>query len=124
MSGADGKDIILSEEGSKEKESSVNQSPFSAYAVFSQITFIVLSPLLLFIWGGSWLVARFSLPSWLTGVFIVLGIITMIGSLVSYLYKLINRYGTDKKEKYQKVKYDRRDYDYYDDFRKEYKNKQ
>ena len=48
-------------------------NPFSVYAVASQIGFMVILPLLLFIWGGAWLVEKFSLPQWLMPVFIALG---------------------------------------------------
>lgn len=91
------------------------EKPVAAYAVVSHITFIVLTPLLVFIWGGSWLVEEFSLPEFLTGVFVITGIFIMICSLISYLYKLIKIFDTDKKDEYQKLKYDRRDYDFYDD---------
>lgn len=86
---------------------------FSAYAVASQVGFLVIIPLLVFIWGGSWLVNRFSLPSWLMVVFVFLGIFVMIGSVTSYLYRMIRMYGGDKKpEKNSKLKHDVRDHDW------------
>lgn len=100
------------------KNTSANQKPFAAYAVVSQISFIVLLPLLLFIWGGSWLVDKLSLPAQMMGVFVVFGVVVMVGSLVSYLYKLIRYYDTDKKDKYRKLKFDNKDFDFYDDYKK------
>lgn len=93
-------------------------NPFSVYAVVSQISFVILTPLLIFIWGGTWLVKQFSLPSWLNVVFILLGIVVMICSAVSYLTNLIKMYDNKKDkpvDKYDHLKNDRKDYDYYDD---------
>lgn len=89
---------------------------FSAYAVASQVGFLVIIPLLVFIWGGSWLVNRFSLPGWLMVLFVFLGIFVMISSVTTYLYRMIRMYGGDKKpEKNSKLKHDVRDHDYYND---------
>lgn len=90
-------------------------NPFSVYAVVSQIGFMVIVPLLVFIWGGSWLVERFALPRWLMVVFIVLGIITMISSVGSYLVKLTQRYGKSDVPKVSELHHDTRDHDYYDE---------
>ena len=65
------------------------QNPFSVYAVVSQVGFMVVVPLLLFIWGGSWLITRFSLPGWLMIVSAVTGIAVMISSVCTYLKKMI-----------------------------------
>ena len=93
-----------------------HDNPFSAYAVASHVGFLVICPLLLFIWGGSWLVQRFELPGWLMIVFIFLGIFVMIGSVTSYLMQMIKMYGGDKKpEKTSKLSHDVRDHDYYHD---------
>lgn len=95
-------------------------NPFSAYAIASQVGFLVICPLLLFIWGGSWLVQRFELPNWLMIVFVFVGIFVMIGSVTSYLYRMIRMYGGDKKpDPGSKLSHDLRDHDYYDD---EYKS--
>ena len=96
---------------------SKRDNPFSAYAVASQVGFLVIIPLLVFIWGGSWLVNRFSLPGWLMIVFVFLGIFVMIGSVTSYLYRMIRMYGGDRKpEKNSELKHDIRDHDYYDSY--------
>ena len=96
-------------------------NPFTAYSVVSQIAFIVLTPLLLFIWGGTWLVSEFSLPSWLNIVFILLGIIVMVSSAAAYLSKVIRMYDNKKdkqKSEYDYLKNDSKDYDYYDEHAK------
>lgn len=91
-----------------------HSSNLSAYAVASQVGFMVIIPLLLFIWGGSWLVNRFSLPDWLMIIFVFLGIFVMICSVTTYLYRMIRMYGGDSKpEKNSKLKHDVRDHDYY-----------
>lgn len=89
-------------------------SPFSVYAVVSQIGFMVIIPLLVFIWGGSWLIERFGLPQWLMAVFIALGIVTMISSVGSYLLKLTKKYGKSEVPKVLELHHDTRDHDYYD----------
>ncbi|MFR2154451.1 MAG: AtpZ/AtpI family protein [[Eubacterium] siraeum] len=53
-------------------------NPLKVYAVVSQIGFLVITPLLIFIWGGSVLVNKFSLPSWVMILLVFAGIITMI----------------------------------------------
>ncbi|MCL2086808.1 MAG: hypothetical protein FWH05_04340 [Oscillospiraceae bacterium] len=82
-----------------------------AYTVFSQISFVVITPLLVFVVGGVWVVRRFELPDVLAAISIVLGIVIMLASLISYLYKLILIYGKDEKDPYRKYKTDRKDYD-------------
>lgn len=94
---------------------SKKENPFSVYAVVSQVGFMVIVPLLLFIWGGSWLIERFSLPRWLMIVFVLLGIITMVSSVGTYLLKMIKMYGgNDTPKKTSKLHHDVKDHDYYD----------
>lgn len=93
-----------------------DDNPFKAYVVASQIAFIVLCPLLLFVIGGSWLVDCLSLPSWVELVCVLVGIFFMICATISYLNNLIKMYGDNEKEKkYDRFKHDRRDNDFYDD---------
>ena len=96
-------------------ENTGKNNPFSVYAVVSQIGFMVIIPLLVFIWGGSWLIGRFSLPQWLMAVFIALGLITMISSVGSYLMKLTKKYGKTEVPKMSELHHDTRDHDYYGD---------
>ena len=100
---------------------SKKENPVKTYAIVSQIGFIILTPLLIFIWGGSVLVDRLSLPSWVMVVLILIGILVMICGTVNYLAQLIKRYEKGDDKKTQKVVSGRRDNDYYDDsIRKKY----
>lgn len=95
---------------------SKKDNPFSVYAVVSQVGFMVIIPLLLFIWGGSWLIERFSLPGWLMIIFVLLGIVTMVSSVGTYLRRMIKMYdGKNPPQKVSKLHHDAKDHDYYDD---------
>lgn len=87
-------------------------NPVQTYAVVSQVAFMVITPLLLFIGGGSWLINRFALPSWLMIVFIVLGIGVMVSSVGTYLMKIAKMCDDGKKDEYSRLKHDKRDHDY------------
>ncbi len=89
-------------------------NPVKVYAVVSQIGFMVITPLLIFIWGGSVLVRELELPQWVMTLFIIIGVVSMASGLISYVGKLIAIYGRDDKKKYRHLS-DRRDTDYYDD---------
>ena len=94
-------------------------NPVAVYAVASQIGFIVLVPLLVFIIGGTWLVDALEWPEWIKIVFVVVGIVSMASGAMNYLKKLIAMYdssesGTGASE----IKHDRRDHDYYDPYTK------
>ncbi|MGN1340039.1 MAG: AtpZ/AtpI family protein [Oscillospiraceae bacterium] len=91
------------------------KSPFQAYAVASQLAFVILGPLLLFIVGGHYLVERFALPDWVMVVCILLGILFMISGALTHIMKMIRMYGKDDKSKYRSYHSDPRDNDYYDD---------
>ena len=88
------------------------KSYVKTYTVVSQVGFMVITPLLLFIGGGSWLINRFELPSWLMIVFIVVGILTMVSSVATYLIKIMKMLDDGKKDEYGKLKHDKRDHDY------------
>lgn len=103
---ADGDDWLMSKK----------DNPFSAYAIVSQVGFMVIVPLLFFIWGGSWLIEKFSLPGWLMIIFVLLGVITMVSSVGTYLYKIIRMYdGKDNAKRVSKLHHDSKDHDYYTD---------
>ncbi len=92
------------------------ENPIAVYAVVSQIGFIVLTPLLLFVAGGSYLVSYMGWPSWVQVVFVVTGILTMLAGAARYLKKLISMF--DKSESgagTTEISHDGRDHDYYDD---------
>jgi surface polysaccharide O-acyltransferase-like enzyme len=88
-----------------------NDNPLSAYVIVSHIAFVVAVPLLFFIGGGMWLADRLSLPDWTRITFVLLGIITMIASLISYLYRLIVQYGSDDQK--PAFKPDKKERDFY-----------
>ncbi|MBQ2798338.1 MAG: AtpZ/AtpI family protein [Ruminiclostridium sp.] len=98
-----------------------NENPVKTYAIVSQLGFNIITPLLIFIWGGSVLVSKMGLPDWVMALFVVIGIVVMISGTVTYLVQLIKRYDKGDDKKAQKVVSSRRDNDYYDDsVRKKY----
>lgn len=91
-------------------------NPIAVYSVVSHIAFIVITPLLIFVIGGTVLVDYLAWPEWADIIFVALGIMTMLTSAIGYLRKLIKLFdnsesGTGTTE----VSHDRRDHDYYDD---------
>lgn len=98
-----------------ENKDNKKENPVKTYAIVSQIGFNIITPLLIFIWGGSVLVNKMALPGWVMVLFIIIGILVMICATVSYLVQLIKRYDKGDDKKMQKVVSSRRDNDYYDD---------
>lgn len=94
------------------------ENPLSTYAKVSQLAFVIITPLLLFIGGGWYLSNKFSWPDWAMVICIVLGIVFMIGGAVSYLFKLIKSYEKTDKPAPRAFTSARRDNDYYDDHAK------
>ncbi|MBP0983352.1 MAG: AtpZ/AtpI family protein [Oscillospiraceae bacterium] len=92
------------------------KSPFAAYAVASQLAFVILAPLLLFIVGGHYVCEYYDLPDWVMVVCILLGILFMVSGAISHIMKLIRIYGRDDKTKYRRYNSDPRDNDYDDDY--------
>ncbi len=90
------------------------ENPIKTYTLVSQLTFVILTPLLLFIWGGCALVDLWSLPGWVKIICIVLGILVTVSSTVSYIVKLIRIYDKDDKSKYKYIS-DKKDNDYFYD---------
>lgn len=86
--------------------------PFQAYAVASQLAFVILAPLLLFIVGGHYLVERYDLPDWVMVVCILLGILFMISGALTHIMKMIRMYGKEDKSKYRSYHSDPKDNDY------------
>ena len=67
----------------------------------------IITPLLIFIWGGSVLVNKMALPGWVMVLFIIIGILVMICATVSYLVQLIKRYDKgDDKDRYDRSEKD------------------
>lgn len=94
-----------------------NENPFSVYAKVSQLAFVIITPLLLFLGGGSWAVQRFGLPEWVMGICVALAIIFMIGGAVSYLYQLIRIYEKRDEPAPKAFTSSIRDNDYYDEYK-------
>ncbi|MCH5324481.1 MAG: AtpZ/AtpI family protein [Eubacterium sp.] len=87
--------------------------PLRVYAVVGQIGFLVIVPLLVFIWGGSALIDALGLPKQLMIVCVLLGLLTMVSGTANYLMKVVKMYAKDDEEKL--AVHRRRDNDYYDD---------
>lgn len=92
------------------------KSPFQAYAVASQLAFVILAPLLLFIVGGHYLVEKFDMPDWVMVVCILLGILFMISGALTHIMKMIRMYGKEDKSKYRSYHSDPKDNDYDDEY--------
>lgn len=92
-------------------------NPFSVYVTVSQLAFVIVAPLLLFLWGGSALVKKFSLPDWVMGLFIALAIIFMICGAGNYIFKLIKMYEKPEKRAPKAFTSSRNDNDYYDEYK-------
>lgn len=95
---------------------SKNENPISTYAKVSQLAFVIITPLLLFIGGGWYLSKKFGWPDWVMIICIALGILFMISGAVSYLYKLIKMYEKADKPAPKAFTSSRRENDYYDDY--------
>lgn len=94
-----------------------NENPFSVYAKVSQLAFVIIAPLLLFLGGGSWAVAHFGLPDWVMGICVALSLIFMIGGAVSYVYQLIKTYEKPDQPAPKAFTSSLRDNDYYDEYK-------
>ena len=97
-------------------------NPIAVYAVASQIGFIVLVPLLVFVIGGSWLVSALGWPQWINIIFVVVGIITMAVGAWRYLKKLLALFDiTESGTGASEVRHKPKDHDYYDSYSKKKK---
>ena len=94
-----------------------NENPFSVYSKVSQLAFVIIAPLLLFLGGGSWAVAHFGLPDWVMGICVALALIFMIGGAVSYVYQLIKTYEKPDQPAPKAFTSSLRDNDYYDEYK-------
>lgn len=95
---------------------SENKRPLAAYVVASQLAFVILAPLLVFIVGGHYAVEYYDLPDWVMVVFIILGILFMVSGAISHLMKMIRLFAKDDKSKYRRYYSDPRDNDYGDEY--------
>lgn len=97
------------------------ENPFATYTKVSQFAFVIIAPLLFFLWGGSALVSHFDLPEWVMGICVALAIIFMLGGAISYLGQLISYYDKNKDKAPKAFTSSRRDNDYYDDYKDRHK---
>ncbi|GHU57764.1 hypothetical protein FACS1894133_1270 [Clostridia bacterium] len=72
---------------------------FRAYAVVGQLGFVVATPLLLFMWGGNWVVTAFGLDPSVKNTFALIGVVVMVLSLVGFFGRLIKIYGSADRDK-------------------------
>ncbi len=96
-----------------------NENPFSIYAKVSQLAFVIVTPLLVFLLGGSYVVKRFDLPDWVMLICVGLAIVFMLSGAVNFIFKIMAYYERrDKDKKVPKAFTSApRDNDYYDDYR-------
>lgn len=94
-----------------------NENPFSVYVTVSQLAFVIIAPLLLFLWGGSALVKKFELPDWVMGIFVALALIFMLGGAGNYIMKLIKMYEKPDGRPPKAFTSSRSDNDYYDEYK-------
>lgn len=93
-----------------------NDNPIAVYAVVSQIGFLVLTPLLVFVIGGTALSSYMGWPDWVDIIFVAAGILTMLCGCFVYLKKLIKMFdNSESGAGTTEVSHDRKDHDYYDD---------
>ena len=92
------------------------ENPFSVYVTVSQLAFVIITPLIVFLAGGGYVVKKYSLPEGVMGVCVALAIIFMLGGAASYIMQLVRRYGKDD-GKAPKSYNAPRDNDYYDDYK-------
>ncbi len=95
---------------------SKNEHPLSVYAKVSQLAFVIIAPLLLFIWGGSAVVSHYNLPEWVMVIFIALAVIFMICGAGNYIMKLIRMYEKPDRKYPKTFTSNREDNDYYDEY--------
>jgi len=89
------------------------ENPLSAYIIASHLAFVIAVPLLFFIGGGTWLADKMNWADWTKIVFVLLGVITMSASLISYLCRLIAQYGSNDPKPV--LKPDKKENDFYYD---------
>lgn len=94
-----------------------NENPLSVYATVSQLAFVIIAPLLLFLWGGSALVNKFDLPDWVMIIFVFLALIFMISGALNYILKLIKMYEKPDERPPKAFTSSLRDNDYYDEYK-------
>jgi len=85
-------------------------SPLKVYTIVGHLTWLFITPMLVFIGGGSWLTDKMEWDYRVKIVFVLLGLFVMIVSVASYLKNLIKMYEQPKKNTVDVT--DKDDYDY------------
>lgn len=88
-----------------------------AYAVAGHFVWAVLTPLVVFIGGGSWLINRFNWDYRIIIVFVIIGIVVMVCGVWSYIKQLLSTFDSLKDNTPKVPEFDKRDYDFYYDGR-------
>jgi hypothetical protein len=83
------------------------------WAVVGHFTWLILTPLLIFIGGGGWLIGRFDWNTRVIILFVVLGLVFAAVGVWSYTKQFLAMYDDLKVDLKQPApKTDKRDYDY------------
>jgi len=83
-------------------------SPLKAFVIAGHFFWIIVSPILIFIVGGSWLINRFNWDNRIMLVFILVALAVIVISAWSYFKQMLSVYDDEKPP----PKTDKRDYDY------------
>jgi hypothetical protein len=87
-----------------------NNSPLKVYIIVGHLAWLCVTPLVVFIGGGSWLTDHMGWDYRLKIVFVLLGLAVMITSVAKYLGNLIKMYDVPPENPVTEV--DKEDYDY------------
>jgi 4-amino-4-deoxy-L-arabinose transferase-like glycosyltransferase len=87
-----------------------NDSPLKVYIIAGHLAWLFITPLLVFIGGGSWLTDQMGWDNRIKIVFVLIGLFVMIGSVANYLRNLIKMYEAPPDNPVTKLEKD--DYDY------------
>lgn len=95
-----------------------NENPLSVYVYISQLAFVVATPLLVFLLGGSYVVKRFGLPDWVMVICVIAAVVVMLSGTINFIFQIAAYFERrDKNKKIPKAFTSaRRDNDYYDDY--------
>jgi membrane protein DedA with SNARE-associated domain len=84
-------------------------SPLRVYTIAGHLAWLVITPLLVSVGGGNWLVTKMGWSGRVMILFVLLGLVVMISSTAMYFKQLIKMYDEPKPPKPPE---DMNDYDY------------
>lgn len=95
-----------------------NENPLSVYVYISQLVFVIATPLVVFLWGGSYVVKRFALPEWVMVICIIAAVVVMLSGTINFVFQIASFFERNEKNKKIPKAFtsSRRDNDYYDDY--------